>query len=117
MSEHVIINQHTYHKKNNRRYEQNDKPSLTVPGQTLSLKELLNRFTRGQSVETFQPVYDDGYYPETDRLDKLEKLDLARSLKGAIQDIQKRPKPQKPDPAPIPEPAPAPNPLETPGGK
>lgn len=113
--EHVIINQHTYRMKNHRRYETNAKPSLTVPGQTLSLKELLARYTRGQSVETFTPIYDDGYYPETDRMDKIEKIELARSLRGAIDDIQKRPKPKptKPEPAPQPipnPPAPSPDP-------
>lgn len=80
---------------------QKNKVSATIPGQTLSLKELLTRYTRGQSIETFTPVYDEGYYPDTSRMDKLDKLDLARQLKTSIEDIQKRkPKADSGDPAP-----------------
>jgi len=96
----IIINQHTYAAKNHRRYETNDLPSKTVPGQTLSLKTLLERFTRGQGVETYTPIYDDsGTYPDNlERMDKMEKLELARGIKSKIKEVQSRPKPQKPIP-------------------
>lgn len=118
--EHVIINQHTYKHKNHRTYETNGKPSLTIPGQTLSLKVLLERFTRGQHVETFTPVYDDGQFPpEIERMDKLDKLDYARQLREGIAEVQNRatrPKPSPTKPAAEPYPAPQDNPLEKPGG-
>ena len=35
------------------------KPSKTVPGQDMPIRELVDRYVRGQNVETFKPVYSD----------------------------------------------------------
>lgn len=67
-------------------------PSETVPGMTLSIKELLARFVRGDNVTTFDPVYtDDPDIPDNlERMDPMERLDYARSLRQGISDAQQR---------------------------
>lgn len=61
-------------------------PSMTVPDQTLSLKTLLERYTRGQSVATFKPVYlgDEEEFAQFDSMDRLEKIDHLNNLKQQI---------------------------------
>lgn len=68
-------------------------PSKTVPNMTLSLKELLERYVRGQDVSIFEGSYDadDGDMPDVSRMDQLEKLELARSIKQSIDAVQKNP--------------------------
>lgn len=65
--------------------------SVTVPNQTLSLKTLIERFTRGQSVATFAPVFngsDDVSRIPIERMTKQEKIELARNLKQNIAEKQ-----------------------------
>lgn len=72
--------------------EVNTKPSLSIPGQTLSLEELIRRYTRGQSVETFAPVYhgDDDLIPVNwERMSEMERLDLSREIKGHLDDARR----------------------------
>jgi hypothetical protein len=47
-------------------------PSQTVPDMTLSLQELVERYTRGQSVATFTPVY----YGEDEEFDIFSKQEI-----------------------------------------
>ncbi|WNK13245.1 MAG: hypothetical protein [Microvirus sp.] len=60
------------------------KPSKTVPDMALSLKDLLERYVRGEDVVTLQPVYtdDQGIPDGIENLSPIEKL----ALKGEIQD-------------------------------
>lgn len=104
-----LVNWSNYRTTGNPSGEKNDKPSKTVPGMTLSLRELLDRYIKGGSVEVFNGVYDSTAPENIERLDPMERLDLARNLKGAIDDAQKRisrptPTPTKPEPAPSPVP-------------
>lgn len=75
--------------------EVNTQPSQTRPEMTLSLKTLLERYTRGGHVATFSPVYtgsgefDDN--PEFEKMDALEKLQMAKSIKDSIKEFQDRP--------------------------
>lgn len=65
------------------------KPSETIPSQSLPLRTLIERYTRGQEVRTFTPTYDAaGEFPALERMDALEKAELARSLKNTIQDYR-----------------------------
>lgn len=89
--------------------EVNTSPSVTIPGQTLSLRQLLDRYVRGQSVEVFEPVYDDTMPEGIEHMDKFDRLDMAREIKTAIKRHQEKPAPQPPVPEP-PAPAPAPDP-------
>jgi len=60
-------------------------PSLTIPGQTLSLKELLEKYVRGQDVTVFEGVYNDDDIPDNlELMTEIERIDAARNLKDAI---------------------------------
>lgn len=85
------------------------KPSLTVPGQVLPLRTVLERFRRGQSVQSFNPVYNEDFPPGYESLDKIERIEMARSaaadvqrMRRALADKQKRS--EQPETLPSPEP-------------
>lgn len=62
--------------------------SLTVPGMTLSLFDLVARYTRGGYVSTFTPQYtgEDTLVPDTlERMTEQERIDAARVLKDSIE--------------------------------
>ena len=61
-------------------------PSQTVPDMTLSLQELVQRYTRGQSVATFTPVYygEDEEFADVSRMDPMERLEYARYIREKI---------------------------------
>jgi len=68
-------------------------PSQTVPGMTLSLRELVNRYVRGESVPVFTPQYnaDDDIIPhDLERMDVQDKLMFAKDLRHAIQTERSR---------------------------
>ena len=70
--------------------ERNSLPSVTVPDQTLSLKELVSRYTRGQSVEQFSAVYtDDPDLTGLVGLDAVERVAALRSVKDVIRRARK----------------------------
>lgn len=67
-------------------------PSLTIPDQTLSLKELLSRYVRGADVPVFEPVFIDdesGVPINLEKMTKQEKMDLAREQKEVVKKMQK----------------------------
>ncbi len=65
-------------------------PSQTVPDMTLSLQELVQRYTRGQSVATFTPVYygEDEEFADVSRMDPLERLEYARYIREKISETR-----------------------------
>lgn len=72
--------------------EVNNEPSLTVPDQTLSIRDLLNRYVRGQSVQVLQPEYDSDQseeLPDTSNMSKMEKQELLMDVKLGIQKTKK----------------------------
>lgn len=79
--------------------EVNELPSLTVPDMTMSLAEILRRYTRGGEVATFQPVYQDGDdfddSPDVSKMDAPEKLQYALDLKAVIKRKQREMKERK----------------------
>lgn len=93
--------------------EINDLPSETQPEMTLSLRDLLSRYTRGGQVATFTPVYQDhdGFdeNPEFEKMDATEKLQHALDIKMAIKRHQNQPKAQQ---KPVAEPQNPPAPKE-----
>lgn len=112
-----IRNWHNYDSvPNNSRYEaRTTQPSMTVPDQTLPLRTLIERYTRGQSVPVIQQDYnDDPMWDGVENLSKLELLDRAMEVGESIREFQK-PKP-KPEPAPAPPAPPVPSaPAPKPG--
>lgn len=74
--------------------------SKTVPGQAISVKELASRLRKGQPVPIQtrrHPSYSDeelneldlSNYQDVTRLDKMEKIDLAKNVKQTITQKQK----------------------------
>jgi len=62
--------------------------SLTVPGQVLTLRQIRDRFQRGQQVEVFQPVYNPDFPPEFDKLSKIERIEMSRKVRADVALIQ-----------------------------
>lgn len=65
--------------------EQSPYPSLTVPNQNKSIREMVERQRRGQEITVLTGLYqEDGNYNElmakVDRMSEMERLDYARSL-------------------------------------
>jgi hypothetical protein len=65
-------------------------PSQTVPDMTLSLSELVQRYTRGQSVATFTPVYhgEEEEFADVSRMDTIERIEYARYIREKIAETQ-----------------------------
>lgn len=63
--------------------------SQTVPDQTMGLRELITRFTRGQDVRMYEPVYNgEEYLPDIERMDPMERMDFAREIGQDIEAVQ-----------------------------
>lgn len=61
-------------------------PSQTVPDMTLTVPELLERYTRGQELPGRTPIYNgDGDFPDISRFTIQEKMDYARDLERVIR--------------------------------
>lgn len=86
-------------------------PSLTVPGQTLPLRQLVERYIRGGDVEVFSGFYDEGDdIPDNiERMSEIERLDYARDLKRSIDEYRK---PISKDVSPVDVVATAPPPVQ-----
>jgi len=84
------------------------KPFLTVPGQVLPIRTVLDRFRRGQSVQSFNPVYNPDLPPGFENMDKIERIEAARvqaanveRIRRALSDKKKRDNmPPEPPPPP-----------------
>lgn len=94
--------------------ETTDLASRTVPDQTLSLKELISRHTRGIPVPTFDPVYDgEENFPDLSRMTPMEVQDFRDDLQLYInENIHLVDPPIEPnsDPDPVPDLDPVPDP-------
>lgn len=58
-------------------YETNKQKHLTIPDQTMSIKDILFRYARGLDVEGFKPVYDDDDITLDDYIPDIRNMDLA----------------------------------------
>lgn len=74
-------------------------PSKTVPGQDMPIKELVDRYVRGQNVETFTPTYTDEIDPQYFKMDKQDAAMAARTLARTIELERQRVQAKK-EPAP-----------------
>lgn len=87
-----VANWANYSQQSKGRAEHFKRPSLTVPGQTLSLKQLLDRYVKGQDVDVFTPQYsEDPDIPDNlEKMDTLEKLDLAQNIRRGIKSFREQ---------------------------
>lgn len=68
-------------------------PSQTVPDQSLSIREILDRFARGLPIDGERvPVYDDSEdaLPDPSHLDLAERQELAEDYRREIASIKER---------------------------
>lgn len=81
--------QFSYDHKKMRR-EVNNKPSLTVPDQSLSVKQILDRYARGLPLGGMKvPVYDgEEDVPDFNKLDLAERQELLEQTKQSITNIK-----------------------------
>lgn len=68
------------------------KPSKTIPGQDMAIKTLVDRYVRGQHVETFTPTYTEDIDPAFFKMDKQDAAMAARQLRKDIEKEQHRAK-------------------------
>ncbi len=74
-------------------YEKNSQPSLTVPDQTMSIRTILERHSRGLPISSLgNPIYNgpDDDLPDFRTLDLAERQELAHQYKDEIQQIKTR---------------------------
>lgn len=79
--------------------------SRTVPNQSLSIPEILARFTRGAAVPGKEPIYDDDFVPDVSRMDFVEQDNYRDELQQVIDSevlAAKQAKEKKAKPAPTP---------------
>ncbi len=71
--------------------EVNDQPSETIPGQSYSIKELLQRALRGQEIPSYRGDYDEDPSLESDPLnqDSLDLVDL-QPMMSELHDLQEK---------------------------
>ena len=77
-------------------YETNNEPSLTIPDQTMSIKEILNRFASGLPVGGQKtPFYDETeseeYIPDPRYMDLADRQELSEQYNFELQEIKKKP--------------------------
>lgn len=76
-------------------YEINLQPSKTIPDQSMSIKEMISRYTRGLPVYgTFVPEYDGGVDPlegvDIKSLDLSEVHEIARAVRQRYNDAMEK---------------------------
>lgn len=71
-------------------YEPKGPGSMTIPGQTLSLKQVQERFRRGQSVnvQSYPAVYNPLIPPGLENLNVLDRKDLARQQAAKVSSMR-----------------------------
>ena len=84
------INAHTFEKV----YKSFTQPSMTVPDQTMSIRTILERYTRGLPVGgRLDDYYDEeDILPDPMTLDLAERQELAENYKQEINEIKSRKK-------------------------
>ena len=83
------MNAHTFIKV----YESNYQPSLTIPDQTMSIRTILERHSRGLPIDGIKtPIYEgeENDLPDWRRLDLAEREELAHLYQNEIKDIKNR---------------------------
>jgi len=94
------------------------KPSQTIPGMVPSLRDLIERYTRGEGIEQFNPVYTDSdLIPDNlERMDVFERMQYSKDLKESIaferQKLGRAKAEKTAEPNPVPEKKPEEKPVE-----
>jgi len=76
----------------------NNKPSETVPDQTMTMREILTRYAKGQSIDGVKiPLWEEGegFAKDPETLDLAEREELATQAREELQQINERIKQSK----------------------
>ena len=70
--------------------EVNYLPSMTIPDQTMSIRTIVDRYTRGLPVTGFTPIYDgeEFYMPDPKTLDLVERQELVEQIKQEVEGLK-----------------------------
>lgn len=71
-------------------YVDPDEISETIPDQSLTVKEILERHTRGQETVSYNVVYDTDLekgYPDISKMSTIEKAELALNYSDSVKDM------------------------------
>ena len=82
-------NAHTFETKG----QENNKPSMTIPDQSMTLRELLIRYAKGLPLEGARtPIWEgeEGYEVDPETLDLAEREELAEKAREELKQIEER---------------------------
>lgn len=77
-------------------YEENNKPSLTIPDQTLTIRQIIDRYTRGLPISTSMqnPIFQEDEVfndvPDVNRLDLHDRMEFANNARQELEDIKNK---------------------------
>lgn len=79
-----MLNYHEFDNDN----EINILPSMTIPDQVMSIREILDRFSRGLPTPQFNGVYEgEEYFPDIRTLDLTERQELLEQTRERIKQL------------------------------
>jgi hypothetical protein len=69
--------------------EINNEPSQTIPDETYSIREILQRFSRGLTTTTKTGFYDEeDYHPDITKMDLVDREEYIENVKIQLHDLQ-----------------------------
>lgn len=77
-------------------YEENHQPSLTIPDQTMSIREIIDKYANGGVIETFNPYYGEEedfneLLPDFRKMDLADRQQLAEEFYNELNTLQGSP--------------------------
>ena len=86
-----LLNANTFEKK----YKAFTQPTRTIPDQSLSIREILERYSRGLPLDVKEPIWDDNaddfdYIPDPRRLDLADREEFAANAKAELDVFKKK---------------------------
>lgn len=99
-----VINSLTYNFKEHTNGEVNTQPSMTQPDQAMSIREILERFSRGLPIEGQKvPIYDEeNDLPDIKTLDLAERQELKENYQAELAAMRERRQALVPEKPPVP---------------
>ena len=82
-------NAHTFETKG----QENNEPSLTIPDQSMTLRELIIRYAKGLPLEGARtPIWEgeEGFEVDPETLDLAEREELAEKAREELKEIEER---------------------------
>lgn len=77
-----------------KKYEINTLPSMTVPDQSLTMRQILDRYARGLPLDVKVPIWTDddelNPLPDIRTLDLSERDDMLRSARAELDEVKRK---------------------------